>query len=141
KNVNDTLGHDAGDRLLQAVAERLRTTLRDADTIARLGGDEFVIVLDDTGYETRAELAAQRIVEVMHQPFELADSQLPIVITTSIGVATTRRDTAGDLLRDADVALYQAKAAGKNCYATFEPDMEAAVQRRYEIELDLRRAL
>jgi diguanylate cyclase (GGDEF)-like protein len=141
KNINDTLGHAAGDRLLLAVAARLTTTLRDADTIGRMGGDEFVVLVDGVSLHSSPELVAERLLEVMRQPFDLDESPTPIVVTTSVGIAVGDRDTPGEVLRDADVALYQAKAAGRNCYEVFRPEMETAVHRRYELEFDLRTAL
>jgi diguanylate cyclase (GGDEF)-like protein len=141
KNVNDTLGHDSGDQLLRAMAARLTTSLRDADTIGRMGGDEFVVLIDGSTLQSAPELVAERILEVMRQPFEIQGAPTPIIVTTSIGIAIGYRETSGELLRDADVALYQAKAAGKNCYEIFRPDMETAIQHRYELEFDLRSAL
>ncbi|HZC53114.1 MAG TPA: EAL domain-containing protein [Mycobacterium sp.] len=141
KNVNDSLGHEAGDQLLQAVATRLSGALREADTIGRLGGDEFVVLIDAASLYCAPELVAERILDVMRQPFELGPAGLPIVVTTSIGIAVGSRQTPSELLREADVALYEAKAAGKNCYATFHPDMSTEVQQRFELEFDLRAAL
>jgi diguanylate cyclase (GGDEF)-like protein len=141
KNVNDTLGHQAGDRLLVAVAARLTTTLRDADTIGRMGGDEFVVLIDGSSVEAAPELVAERLLDVMRQPFELDGATLPIAVNTSIGIALGDRATGGDLLRDADVALYQAKAAGKNRYETFFPAMQTEISRRVELEFDLRSAI
>ncbi len=141
KDVNDTLGHAVGDRLLQAVAARLTASLREADTIGRIGGDEFVVLLDGASLEAAPELVAERLLDVMRQPFEIAGTAAPMVITTSVGIAIGARDEPGDLLRDADVALYQAKAAGKNCYEVFHAQMEAMIQHRYELEFDLRSAL
>jgi diguanylate cyclase (GGDEF)-like protein len=141
KNVNDTLGHDAGDRLLRAVTARLSSALRDADTIGRLGGDEFVVLVDGGAHHAAPELIAERLLDVMRQPFVLDDSPLPLIVTTSVGIAAGDRTTPGDLLRDADVALYRAKAAGKNCFVTFHADMEMGVDRRNGLEFDLRSAL
>ena len=141
KNVNDTLGHGAGDKLLQAVAGRLTTSLRDADTIGRMGGDEFVVLIEGVAEPTAPELVAERILEVMRQPFELEETATPIVVTASIGIAIGDRDIPGELLRDADVALYQAKASGKNCYELFRPEMDTHIQRRFDLEFDLRGAL
>ena len=140
KNVNDTLGHEAGDRLLQLVAERLTATLRDADTIGRMGGDEFVVLIDGGSLDVGPELVAERLLEVMRQPFALADAPAPIVVTASIGIAVASANTAADTLRDADMALYEAKAAGRNCYEIFRPEMEATIRHRYELEFDLRAA-
>jgi diguanylate cyclase (GGDEF)-like protein len=141
KSVNDTLGHDAGDQLLQAVAARLTTSLRGADTIGRIGGDEFVVLIDGATMTSAPELVAERILEVMRQPFEIQGASLPMVVTTSLGIAVGDRETAGELLRDADVALYQAKAAGKNCYELFQPAMNTDARHRVELEFDLRAAL
>ncbi|MEP7113877.1 MAG: EAL domain-containing protein, partial [Ilumatobacteraceae bacterium] len=141
KIVNDTLGHQAGDRLLVAVAARLTTTLRDADTIGRMGGDEFVVLIDGSSVQAAPELVAERLLNVMRQPFELEGATLPITVNTSIGIAIGDRATGGDLLRDADVALYQAKAAGKNTYATFLPAMQTEISRRVGLDFDLRSAI
>jgi diguanylate cyclase (GGDEF)-like protein len=141
KNVNDTLGHAAGDKLLLAVAARLGATLRDADTIGRMGGDEFVVLIDGGALHAGPELVAQRLLEVMRQPFEMDATSMPITVTTSVGVAVGDRQSPGDLLRDADVALYLAKAAGKNCYEVFHPEMDTTIRERYQLEFDLRSAL
>jgi diguanylate cyclase (GGDEF)-like protein len=141
KIVNDTLGHQAGDRLLVAVAARLQSTLRDADTIGRMGGDEFVVLIDGASLDADPELVAHRLLEVMRQPFELEGAPRPLTVNTSIGIAIGDRPSPGDLLRDADVALYQAKAGGKNRYEIFDPDMQAGIQHRIELEFDLRSAL
>jgi diguanylate cyclase (GGDEF)-like protein len=141
KNVNDTLGHQAGDRLLVAVAARLQSTLRDADTIGRMGGDEFVVLIDGTSLDADPELVASRLLEVMRQPFELEGATRPLTVHTSIGIAIGDRPSPGDLLRDADLALYQAKTGGKNRYEIFDPEMLIGIQHRMEIEFDLRSAL
>jgi diguanylate cyclase (GGDEF)-like protein len=140
KNVNDTLGHEAGDQLLQAVAARLTTGLRSVDTIGRLGGDEFVVLIDGESL-VAPELVAQRLLELMREPFDLESSAAPIMVTTSVGIAVGERTTAGELLRDADMALYRAKATGKDCYEVFRPEMESALRRDLELELELRSAL
>ena len=141
KNVNDTLGHAAGDRLLLAVAARLTTALRDVDTVGRMGGDEFVVLIDGAQGEIAPELGAERLLEVMRQPFQLEGAMLPLTINVSIGLAIGDRATSGDLLRDADVALYQAKEAGKNRYEIFRPEMQANILRRVELDFDLRGAV
>jgi diguanylate cyclase (GGDEF)-like protein len=140
KNVNDTLGHGMGDRLLVAVSSRLQSTLRDADTIGRMGGDEFVVLVDGASPNPAPELVADRLLDVMRQPFVL-DGAMPLVVSTSIGIAIGDRPNPEDLLRDADVALYQAKAAGKNRYEIFDSEMRSVVQQRIETEFDLRSAL
>jgi diguanylate cyclase (GGDEF)-like protein len=141
KNVNDSLGHAAGDHLLTLVAERMKSTLRSADTIGRMGGDEFVILIDGGDGIAAPDLVAQRLLNVMRQPFDLDGALMPLIMNTSIGIAVGDRSTAGQLLRDADVALYQAKAAGKNQYAFFNPEMRVETDRRISLEFDLRSAL
>jgi diguanylate cyclase (GGDEF)-like protein len=141
KNVNDTLGHEAGDRLLVAVATRLEGALREADTIGRMGGDEFVVLVDGASIDVAPELVAERLLDVMRQPFELEGVTTPVFASTSIGIAVGDRVTGGDLLRDADVALYRAKAAGKNRYEVFYPEMQTEAAHRIEVEFDLRSAL
>lgn len=141
KNVNDTLGHYAGDRLLVAVAARLQTALRDSDTIGRMGGDEFVVLIDGGDLTVGPELVAERLLDVLRKPFELESVTMPLIVSASIGLAIGDRASAGELLRDADVALYQAKAAGKNRYAIFHPEMQSEISHRIELEFDLRSAL
>ena len=141
KNVNDTLGHEAGDRLLVAVAHRLTGALRDADTIGRMGGDEFVVLIDGASLGAAPDMVAQRLLNVMRQPFELDGAMMPLAVNTSIGIAVGDRPTGGDLLRDADVALYEAKAAGKNRYEFFFPEMQAEISRRIDLEFELRSAM
>ena len=141
KNVNDSLGHEAGDHLLIMVAERMRKTLRGADTIGRMGGDEFVILIDGGDGMIAPDLVAQRLLNVMRQPFNLEGALMPLIVNTSIGIAVGDRGSASQLLRDADVALYQAKAAGKNQYAFFNSQMRDDTDRRIGLEFDLRSAL
>jgi diguanylate cyclase (GGDEF)-like protein len=140
KNINDTLGHAAGDQLLQAVAARLTIGLRAVDSVGRLGGDEFIVLIDGDP-QTTPQLVAQRILDVMRQPVMLPGSSTPIMITTTIGIAVGLHDDPNELLRDADMALYRAKAMGKNCSAIFQPEFETALRYRIEVGLDLRAAL
>ena len=141
KNVNDSLGHAAGDRLLILVAERMKAAIREADTIGRMGGDEFVILLDGGDDVASADVVAQRLLEVMRRPFELSGSLLPLLINTSIGIAVGDRPSGSEFLRDADVALYEAKSNGKNKYVFFNPKMEEEIGERVSLEHDLRSAL
>jgi diguanylate cyclase (GGDEF)-like protein len=141
KGVNDALGHNVGDRLLVAVAERLQGTLRDVDTIGRMGGDEFVVLIDGGETQAAPALVASRLLDVMRQPFEIEGLKTPLVVNASVGIAIGDRETGVELLRDADMALYQAKAAGKNCFETFFPEMQTALSRRIELEFELRSAL
>jgi diguanylate cyclase (GGDEF)-like protein len=141
KNVNDTLGHAAGDQLLVQTAARLGSMLRDSDTIGRMGGDEFVVLIDGSEVDVGPQLVAERLLEAMRQPFELDDAANPLFIHTSIGIAIGDRASAGELLRDADVALYQAKAAGKNRFALFDRATKNRTIDRVGLEYDLRSAL
>ncbi|HML01363.1 MAG TPA: EAL domain-containing protein [Acidimicrobiales bacterium] len=140
KAINDGLGHAAGDRILQLVATRLNSALRASDTIGRLGGDEFVILVEGA-LDMGPELVATRLTEVLRQPFLLDEASVPLNVSASIGIAVGARETAERLLRDADVALYEAKAAGKNCYRIFRTEMQHAVSDRLELEMDLHLAL
>jgi diguanylate cyclase (GGDEF)-like protein len=141
KNVNDSLGHAAGDRLLILVAERMKAAIREADTIGRMGGDEFVILIDGGDDVASADVVAQRLLDVMRRPFELSGSLLPLLINTSIGIAVGDRPSGSEFLRDADVALYEAKSNGKNKYVFFNPMMEEEIGERITLEHDLRSAL
>lgn len=141
KVVNDSLGHEAGDELLVRAARRLLTQLRPGDTAARLGGDEFAVLLDDIAGPEDAIRVAERIGEGIQLPVEIQERQ--IVVSTSIGIALTERaDEQPDiLLRNADVAMYEAKRAGKARYEVFNPGMYTQALRRMELENDLRRAI
>jgi diguanylate cyclase (GGDEF)-like protein len=141
KNVNDSLGHEAGDQLLKAVALRLASTLRGADTIGRMGGDEFVVLIDGSDPHVLPELVAERLLAVMKKPFELEEFATSLHANTSIGIAVGDRPSGGELLRDADIALYKAKAAGKNRFEFFHPEMQTDLGRRIRLEYDLRSAL
>jgi diguanylate cyclase (GGDEF)-like protein len=141
KAVNDTLGHPVGDELLRAVAERLRQETRDTDTVARLGGDEFAIIQAPIEKPTDATTFAGRLNELLDAPFEIAGHQ--IVIGTSIGIAFAPQDGADpdQLLKCADLALYRAKQDGRGIYRLFHAEMDAQMQARRLLELDLRLAL
>jgi diguanylate cyclase (GGDEF)-like protein len=142
KTVNDTLGHGAGDQLLKAVGNRLSAAIRANDTVGRLGGDEFVVLAEGTSLDGGPELVAARLLDVLLEPFELAGFEgIPLTTSASIGIATGQRTSAGDLLRDADIALYRAKAAGKACAVVFESYMQSEVLDRLDLELDLRATL
>jgi diguanylate cyclase (GGDEF)-like protein len=141
KAVNDTLGHDTGDQLLCAVAARLRGVLRETDALARLGGDEFVVVAEDVSLASGPELIAERLAEALAAPFEVADGKPPLKVTASIGIASGRRTSAEELLRDADIAMYRAKCDGKGRCVVFASEMQDAVQSRLELEMDLHEAL
>lgn len=141
KLVNDTYGHHSGDLLIQAASERLATCLRTEDTVARLGGDEFVILLESLEAAKYAAIVAKRLITAMEAPFLINGSDL--FITVSIGIAVYPNDgiTPKQLLKAADVAMYQAKAHGKNCMRFYSADMNLALVRRQEIETGLRHAI
>jgi len=140
KTVNDSLGHDAGDQLLVAVAERLRAVMRPEDTTARFGGDEFAILLEETD-EDGTRRAAERILEALRSPFEFHGRQ--VVMRASIGAAITSDGSTepDDLLRQADLAMYTAKTSGKGRFAFYEPHMHEAAVTRMELKGDLEQAI
>jgi diguanylate cyclase (GGDEF)-like protein len=140
KDINDTLGHPAGDELLVKVAARLAGALRAGDTVGRLGGDEFVVLADGPDDDGSRQLA-KRILAALEAPFEITGSDEPITVTTSIGVATGERTTPEELLRDADIALYQAKEAGKHGVQYFAQSMQESVDQRRTLDVELHRAL
>ena len=141
KDINDTLGHRAGDQLLVAVAARLTGALRAGDSVGRLGGDEFVVLTEGAAMSEGAGTVAERILEAMAPPFEIDDSDTPLSVTASIGYAEGDRLTPEALLQDADIALYQAKATGKQCAVRFSPSMQAAVDDHRHLDVDLQGAL
>jgi diguanylate cyclase (GGDEF)-like protein len=141
KHVNDTLGHAAGDELLRVVSRRLDRVMRDSDTVGRFGGDEFVVLLAGDA-DGDPQLLAERLLDVLRQPIELVGANAwARRISASIGIAVGQSQTADELLRDADLALYRAKAAGKNRYVIFEQSMQAAEADQRELERELGRAL
>jgi diguanylate cyclase (GGDEF)-like protein len=141
KNVNDTLGHPIGDELLKSAAARLRACLRPSDHVARLGGDEFAIIQIGEEQPSAAVTLAERVIEELSRPFKLQGHQ--IVVGASVGIALASDDgwEADRLLKNADIALYWAKADGRGVYRFFEPEMDAKLQARRELELDLRNAI
>ncbi|MFN2526802.1 MAG: putative bifunctional diguanylate cyclase/phosphodiesterase [Actinomycetota bacterium] len=140
KRINDSQGHEAGDALLVSVALRLRQSLRDMDTAARLGGDEFAVLLEGIRNEEDAEIVTRRIVDSMKTPIQVRGKE--IIVQCSAGIAVTAGDvSAEDLLRNADVAMYSAKAEGKNRYAMFDPSMHASVVAKIDLEAELRKAI
>jgi diguanylate cyclase (GGDEF)-like protein/PAS domain S-box-containing protein len=140
KKINDTFGHAAGDRVLSKSAQRLVKATRTGDTVARLGGDEFAVLLENlTGRDQAIEVAA-RIVEALQETLDLPETDMRVA--ASVGVAFSRPDEGvEELMRNADVAMYSAKAAGKGRYTVYEPAMQRAVSRRQELELEIARAL
>ena len=140
KAVNDSLGHASGDVLIQEAARRLHEAVRPTDLVARLGGDEFAVLLTAAAGRRHAVELARRLLHVLEAPYQLGDSEM--VISASIGVATaTPGDDADVLVRDADLAMYRAKATGKGRVEYYRPEMYETVLRRVELERDLRTAL
>ncbi|MGZ8412625.1 MAG: putative bifunctional diguanylate cyclase/phosphodiesterase, partial [Gemmatirosa sp.] len=140
KTVNDTLGHAEGDRLLEAVAARLLQATRGCDSVARLGGDEFGIVLEGLAHTADALTVVSRITDMMQRPVRLPGRE--VLVGVSIGVAHVEvGQEVDEVLRNADLAMYRAKAAGRGGHEVFEPEMYNAVRERLELEGDLRRAL
>ena len=142
KSVNDTLGHPVGDELLKVVAERLRRCIREPDTIARLGGDEFAIIMTGMHDPHRSpSLLAKRIRESIIKPYHLDGHQILADISIGISLAPIDATEPDLLLKNADMALYGAKADGRGTYRFFEPEMDARMKARRELEMDLRKAL
>ncbi|MCS3765452.1 bifunctional diguanylate cyclase/phosphodiesterase [Bradyrhizobium centrosematis] len=141
KDINDSLGHPIGDALLKEVGRRLTAVVDESDTVARLGGDEFAVVQIGRSEETAARSLARRLVEVISAPYEIDDHQ--IVIGVSIGISLSPQDGSNpdELLKNADLALYRAKADGRGTYRFFETGMDARAQARRLLEMDLRAAL
>jgi diguanylate cyclase (GGDEF)-like protein/PAS domain S-box-containing protein len=138
--INDSLGHQCGDQLLQSVARRLEAALRPNDTVARLSGDEFTLLLDDVCEPREATLIAERVLQSLKAPFELDGREL--FVGASIGIALATADSKPEeVMRDADVAMYRAKADGKGRHAVFDAEMHAQVMRRLDIEGELRAAI
>jgi diguanylate cyclase (GGDEF)-like protein len=138
KIVNDSLGHAAGDELLREVAARLVASIRPGDTAARFGGDEFAILLEDVEDQAAAEQVALRILGALKAPLHIAGRD--VFISASIGIAMDAA-SAGDMIRDADLAMYRAKSEGKGRHAVFEPAMHVAIVERADLEADLQRVL
>ena len=141
KNVNDTLGHPAGDRLLQAVADRLRTCLRDCDMVARFGGDEFAVLQIGLAAPHEAGALGERIVTLLSEPYDIDGLQAVIGASVGIALAPADGETAEQLLRNADIALYQAKEDGRRTFRFFEPGMGVSLRNHRTLERDLRNAL
>src|ERR1700722_4303462 len=141
KQINDTLGHEAGDELLKEVANRLKTCVRDSDTVARLGGDEFVVLLTELGDERYAATVAQKIINAVAKPFNLLGQEFRV--TASIGISTYPKDGPDEqtLTKNADIAMYQAKEDGKNNFQFYSEQLNANSLERLTLESSLRHAL
>ena len=143
KTVNDTQGHEIGDLLLQEVARRLGNSFREADTVARLGGDEFVVVLADLSgapdeAAAQVEIVGQKILSVLGKPYELSGNLFRCTPSIGITLFGNQRGSIDDLMKQADIAMYQAKASGRNTLRFFDPGLQAAIKARANLEDDLR---
>ena len=141
KNVNDTLGHAVGDKLLQAVASRLQNVVRDTDTVARMGGDEFAIVQVEIAQPAEAAALAERIIASINEPYDIAGHQ--VIVGTSVGIAIgpANGNDPDQLMRNADLALYRAKNSGRGVFHFFESGMDVQMRARRALENDMRAAL
>ena len=146
KTLNDTLGHDFGDRLLQQVAERLATCVREGDTVARLGGDEFVVMLEGLSANrqeaaTQTETVGRKILHTLNSPYRLADQHHHSSASIGATLFNDSQNSVDELMKRADLAMYQSKAAGRNTLRFFDPQMQADVTARATLEADLRQGL
>ena len=146
KTINDTQGHAMGDQLLIEVAHRLQSSVREGDSVARLGGDEFVVVLEDMSSEAgeaaaQTESVAEKIRMELNKPYVLQDFECLSTVSIGISLFFNHQESAEDLLMHADVAMYQAKTAGRNTIRFFDPQMQTALEMRAALEKDLRHAL
>ncbi len=146
KTLNDTLGHDIGDLLLQQVAQRLATCIREGDTVARLGGDEFVVMLEDLSENpqesaTQTETVCEKILAILNQPYMLAGHQHHSTPSIGATLFNDHQNSVDELLKRADLAMYQAKAAGRNTVRFYDPEMQAAVTAHATLEADMRQGL
>ncbi|QXI40375.1 sensor domain-containing protein [Pseudomonas xantholysinigenes] len=141
KNINDTLGHAFGDKLLRALGKRLRRELREHDTLARLGGDEFAVVLSGLDTRDAARNTAQRLIEAVCPPFHIEGHQFTVGVSVGVAIAPDDHDQAEQLLGYADMALYEAKRNGRNRYECFQVELDVAARQRRLVETDLRTAL
>jgi diguanylate cyclase (GGDEF)-like protein len=141
KIVNDTLGHPAGDALLQALAKRFRGIVRDTDTVARFGGDEFAILLPELTSREDAERLALRVIEAVHAPVVIEGREISVGVSIGIALAPEDGADATHIMKSADMALYKAKGEGRDCYRFYEAEMSSEVGQQQRLETDLRMAL
>ena len=141
KQVNDTLGHNAGDMLVQEVGERLRSLVRETDTVARIGGDEFAIVQMGPKGEADVRRLCERIINIIRKPFLIGEREARVGVSIGAVFVNKEMAEASELLRKADITMYRAKAAGRDCFRIFTEAMDADVQRRDQIESSLRAEL
>ena len=146
KTLNDSLGHDIGDLLLKQVAERLTACVREGDTVARLGGDEYVVMLEDLSEHaieaaTQAEAIGEKILSTLNQVYQLDSHEYHSTLSVGVALFSDHNQSQEDLLKHADIAMYQAKKAGRNILRFFDPQMQQAIHARVDLELELRKAI
>ncbi|MDO8771001.1 MAG: EAL domain-containing protein [Burkholderiaceae bacterium] len=146
KAINDTLGHDIGDLLLQQTAQRLKSSVREGDTVARLGGDEFVVMLEDLSEQpieaaTQTEAVGEKILAVLNQPYQLATHEYHSTVSIGATIFCDHHQSGEEILKRADIAMYQAKIAGSNALRFFNPEMQAIITARAVLERELHKAL
>ena len=141
KLINDTLGHSVGDEFLVAVAQRIQKQVRPGDTVGRLGGDEFAILIEDLESEQLAATMAERLQEALRKPYSVGGTEVNSSASIGITFSSIGYDTPGDVLRDADIAMYRAKASGRARYAVFDASLRAQIADQLHLERDLRRAI
>jgi len=141
KNINDSLGHDVGDELLKAVAQRLKACLRRSDTIARQGGDEFIALLGDLNSEDEVTFVAEKMIESLRSEFKIGELQLSISLSIGVSIYPDDGETAVQLLRNADMAMYRAKDSGRNQFQYYEAEMNVKAVQRMQLESELRNAI
>jgi diguanylate cyclase (GGDEF)-like protein len=141
KVINDSLGHEVGDELLRQVADRLRAQLREGDTVGRMGGDEFVVLIENHENQRDISICAERIIEQLSAPYVLGRRSCHVTLSIGISVFPTDGNDSQSLLKAADLAMYRAKATGRNSYLYYSPSMNVQTEERLQLELDLRHAL
>ncbi|MEQ1600054.1 MAG: diguanylate cyclase, partial [Methylotenera sp.] len=145
KTLNDSLGHATGDLLLQQVAERLATCVREGDTVARLGGDEYLVMLENLSEQTieaatQAEVISEKILSVLNQPYQLDTNVYQSTVSIGVALFSDHGQSQDDLLKHADIAMYQAKKAGRNAVRFYDPQMQHTIHTKIELERELRNA-
>lgn len=141
KFINDSLGHDGGDALLIMASQRIRHCVAADDTVARLGGDEFTVILNSSETAAMPSVVASRLVKKLSEPFFIKDRELVVTVSIGVAVLAPYHESSEDLLREADIAMYQAKSQGRNGFVVFDAEMGLSMERQIQLEQDLRRAL
>ena len=141
KFINDSLGHDGGDTLLIMASQRIRRCVDDEDVVARLGGDEFTVILNSPDTASRPSEVAAHLVKTLSEPFMIKDRELAVTVSIGVALSAPYHENSEDLLREADIAMYQAKSQGRNGFVVFDAEMGQSMEKRVQLEQDLRRAL